>query len=57
MHAVDLQPNWAEQVRRVTCPCVNPACGYEWVRGAEALTLGELLMVMGQKLATKKYAF
>ncbi len=54
----DLRPNWAEQVSRVTCPCVDPACGYEWARGGTVLTLGELFLALGkQYTAAQIYSF
>ncbi len=44
----DLIPNWEEQISRFTCPCVDPACGYEWARGGMVMTLGELFLALGK---------
>ena len=42
----DLQPHWAKQVSRVTCPCLDPACGYKWARGGTVQTLGDLFLAL-----------
>ena len=56
--ARDLMPNWAEQVSRVTCPCMNWECGYVWVRGGKVLTLSELFLALGEHYtAAQIYAF
>ena len=54
----DLFPNWEKQVTRITCPCVDPDCGYEWARGGVVMTLGELFMALGKEHAASQiYAF
>ena len=51
-------PNWAKQVNRVTCPCVDPACGFEWARRGTVLTLGELFLALGKQYsAVNIYSF
>ena len=51
-------PNWAEQVSRVTCPCMNWGCRLEWVRDGKVLTLGELFLALGEHYtAAQTYAF
>ena len=53
-----MSPNWAEQVSRVTCPCMDPARGYEWARGGTVVTLGELFLALGKDYtAAQIYAF
>ena len=49
-----LVPNWAKQVNRVTCPCIDPACGYEWARSGTVLTLGELFLALGKRYSAAK---
>ena len=54
----DLFPDWTKQVTRITCPCMDPDCGYEWARDGMVMTLGELFMVLGKKhTASQIYAF
>ena len=51
-------PNWAKQVNRVICPCIDPACGYEWARRGTVLTLGELFLALGREYAAAEiYSF
>ena len=45
----DLQPHWAKHVSRVTCPCLDIACGHEWVRDGKVMTLGELFLALGKQ--------
>ena len=53
-----LQPDWAQQVNRITCPCMDAHCGYEWVRFGPAFTLGELFLALGKEYtAVQIYAF
>ena len=54
----DLRPDWKEQVSRITCPCLDPECGYEWARGGKVITLGELFLALGkQYTAAQIYSF
>ena len=50
-HEKKFWPNWAKQVSRVICPCIDPACGYEWARRGTVLTLGELFLALGREFA------
>ena len=53
-----LRPDWKEQVSRITCPCLDPECGYEWARGGKVITLGELFLALGkQYTAAQIYSF
>ena len=56
--ARDLRPDWKEQVSHITCPCLDPECGYEWARGGKVITMGELFLALGkQYTAAQIYSF
>ena len=50
----NLFPNWAKQVNRVVCPCMDPACGYELARRGTVLTLGELFLALSKEYSAAK---
>ena len=53
-----LEPDWEQQVYRITCPCKDAHCGYEWARYGPAFTLGELFLALGKEYTARQiYAF
>ena len=53
-----LEPDWEQQVYRITCPCQDAQCGYEWARYSPAFTLGELFLALGKEYtAAQIYSF
>ena len=54
----DLQPDWAQQVDRNSCPCKDAHCGYEWARFGPVFTLGELFLALGKEYTARQiYGF
>ena len=54
----ELRPDCKKQYSRITCPCVDADCGYEWVRTGTIFTLGELFLALGkQHTAHHVYSF